>query len=160
MFSIWCATGRRKSIIFSVHFVSQLVALCTIMSIMLYVNSSAGLSSQVPDMILFVTWTMHLKKFWYQIECPSFHGQVVSCLCGTQLVVTQPVVTPLHLPTSTQPSAVAAHDQAERKKVATYSKLDSSYLFTPVRIDTCGCFGPTAHELFRELGAWDTEYAE
>ena len=49
-----------------------------------------------------------------------------------------------------EPGAVAA--QAERKKIAKYSSLDSSYQFIPVAVETCGSLGPKAHELVSELG--------
>ena len=42
--------------------------------------------------------------------------------------------------------------QAERKKIAKYSSLDSSYQFIPVAVETGGTFGPKTHELVSELG--------
>ena len=42
--------------------------------------------------------------------------------------------------------------QAERKKIAKYSSLDSSYQFIPVAVETCDSFSPKTHELVSELG--------
>ena len=42
--------------------------------------------------------------------------------------------------------AVAA--QAEMSKISKYSHLDSSYLFVPVAIETCGSFRPKVQEFF------------
>ena len=50
----------------------------------------------------------------------------------------------------TEPGAVAAH--AENIKVSKYSHLDSSYLFVPVAVETCGAFGPNAQDFLRDLG--------
>ena len=50
----------------------------------------------------------------------------------------------------TEAGAVAA--QAELNKISKYSHLDSTYLFVPVAIETCGPFGPKAREFFQELG--------
>ena len=50
----------------------------------------------------------------------------------------------------TEAGAEAA--QAELNKISKYSHLDSTYLFVPVAIETCGPFGPKAWEFFQELG--------
>ena len=50
----------------------------------------------------------------------------------------------------TEPGAVAT--QVEDTKVSKYAHLDSSYLFTPVGIETSGAFGLEALRFFRELG--------
>ena len=50
----------------------------------------------------------------------------------------------------TEPGAVAAH--AENIKVSKYSHLDSSYLFVPMAVETCGAFGPNAQDFLRDLG--------
>ena len=50
----------------------------------------------------------------------------------------------------TEVGAVAV--QAEMNKISRYSHLDSSYLFVPVAIETCGSFGSKAREFFQEVG--------
>ena len=82
------------------------------------------------------------------MECPSSHGQVVGCLRGMKHAVT---ICPSNINSAVcEPGAVAA--QAERKKIAKYSSLDSSYQFIPVAVEKCGSFGPKTHELVSELG--------
>ena len=48
--------------------------------------------------------------------------------------------------------AGAVEAQAELNKISKYSHLDSTYLFVPVAIETCGPFGPKPREFFEELG--------
>ena len=40
----------------------------------------------------------------------------------------------------------------ENIKVSKYAHLDSSYLFIPVAIETCGAFGPMALKFLQDLG--------
>ena len=46
----------------------------------------------------------------------------------------------------------AVAEKAEDLKMLNYFSLDSSYLFMPVAVETCGAFGLKLWSLFRDLG--------
>ena len=42
--------------------------------------------------------------------------------------------------------------RAEDLKITKYNDLDSAYFFVPVAVETCGAFGPSAHDFLQDLG--------
>ena len=79
-------------------------------------------------------------------------GKVESCWCGMRHAL-----TPSHHLTHQGPpmryiGAVAT--QAEGRKEAKYSHLNSAHAFTPVAIETSGVFGAKTMRFVQELGQW------
>lgn len=60
-------------------------------------------------------------------------------------------LAPSNLKHSTQRAGQAA-DIAERNKCAKYSHLCEQYSFTPIAIETMGCYGSSAHSFLKLLG--------
>ena len=78
---------------------------------------------------------------------------IVPWSCGKLLVwdaTCHDTFAPFYLSTAVlKPGAVA--EQAENRKMSTYSNLNSFYLFIPLAVETCVAFGPLSMQFIREL---------
>ena len=83
-----------------------------------------------PDGMSIIPWSSGRLLVWDATCCDTF------------------ATSNLHLAV-TDPGAVAA--RAENVKISKYAHLDSSYLFIPVAIETCGTFGPEAKKFLQDL---------